>query len=184
MSFSCMKGESDQCFDRLDQPVGESWPGRFPSLIRRAGWKWPLFKPNHHCRMRLLFNCRNTLLRTCQMTCRGTWGKGWLWHSSLTWWFFLCRRKRSPARPLPVETDGMRLLAAHTSTARQQGLVGARMCWKHCLLDAWYCLSHCRKRKPKSTSYENKSKSERFRVGWGGFWLINTAERSDTAVKK
>ena len=32
MSFSCKKEEFDRCFNRLDRPVKESRPDRFPSL--------------------------------------------------------------------------------------------------------------------------------------------------------
>ena len=32
MSFSSKKGEFDRCFNRLDRPVEESRPDRFPSL--------------------------------------------------------------------------------------------------------------------------------------------------------
>ena len=33
MSFSCQKGELDRFFNRLDWPVEESRPDRFPSLV-------------------------------------------------------------------------------------------------------------------------------------------------------
>ena len=34
MSFSCKKEEFDRCFKRLDWPVEESQPDRFPSLLQ------------------------------------------------------------------------------------------------------------------------------------------------------
>ena len=37
MSFSSLKGEFDRFFNRLDRPVEESRPDRFPSLIRTLG---------------------------------------------------------------------------------------------------------------------------------------------------
>ena len=36
MSFSCKKEEFDRCFNRLDRPVEEPRPDRFPSLIHAA----------------------------------------------------------------------------------------------------------------------------------------------------
>ena len=39
MFFSCKKGEFDRCFNRLDPPVEESRPDRFPFLYRyRTSW--------------------------------------------------------------------------------------------------------------------------------------------------
>ena len=33
MSFTCKKEEFDRCFNRLNRPVEESRPDRFPSLV-------------------------------------------------------------------------------------------------------------------------------------------------------
>ena len=36
MSFSCKKGEFDRCFNRLDRPVEESRPDRFPCFVKTS----------------------------------------------------------------------------------------------------------------------------------------------------
>ena len=45
MSFSCQKGKFDRFFNRLDRPVEESQPDRFPSLTAGAPAKlWSLHR--------------------------------------------------------------------------------------------------------------------------------------------